>query len=506
MSDDRVIPFSPPPLDPEESIRRQHAEAARLACLTPGEWQLWIEGSAAQLGIPRSVLEASVKAIIAEQEKTKRARKAEEERDRRRSEKAAAAKKKEKQRAFKILDSLPEAEQEKRLEEIAKRLDEDPATVREEFETSSPQPVDSKPELWPEAVETAKLLQDLIDQIKRFIVVHEDGAVAVALWTMLAWIHDAVATHSPVLVVTSAEPDSGKTTLLGVLAQLNPNPLSGAELTGPALFRIVDRHHPTLIIDEADDIFHSKNDLRHIINSSWVRGTKIPRTLPGQSGVHLFDPFCPKIIGLKGMYMPSTTASRAIVIKLWPALPEETMEDFAFIDAAEFVELRRKLLRWSADNAVALADSKPAFPPGFRNRLAANWRLLLAIADHAGGPWSQRSRQAAITLSRKPAVASEGLRLLAALREIFINRDTITSAEIVQQLTADSSSEWCAYRGRGRITQWQLAALLSAYEIHSVVLHPTKRSDLSRAGYRASQFADAFARFLTPNTQTQKVK
>jgi hypothetical protein len=157
---------------------------------------------------------------------------------------------------------------------------------------------------------------------------------------------------------------------------------------------------------------------------------------------------------------------------------------------------------------MALADSKPALPPGFRNRLAANWRLLLAIADQAGGPWPERARQAAIVLSRKPAVASEGLRLLAALREIFINRDAVTSAEIVQQLTADPSSEWCAYRGRGRITQWQVAALLSAYDIHSVVLHPTKRSDLSRGGYRAALFTDVFARFLPldSNTRTQKVK
>jgi hypothetical protein len=253
MPGDRVITFSPSPLDPEESVRRQHVEAARLARLAPGEWQLWIKDSAAQLGISRATLEASVKAIIAEQEKAKRERKAEEEHDRRRAEKAAAAKKKAKQRAFKTLEALPEAEQEKRLEEIAKRLDEDPATVREEFETSSPPPVDSKPELWPEAVETAKLLQELISQIKRFVVVHEDGAVAIALWTMMAWIHDAVATHSPILVITSAEPDSGKTTLLGLLAQLTPHPLSSAELTGPSLYRIVDRDHPTLIIDEADD-------------------------------------------------------------------------------------------------------------------------------------------------------------------------------------------------------------------------------------------------------------
>ena len=148
----------------------------------------------------------------------------------------------------------------------------------------------------------------------------------------MAWIHDAVAVHSPLLVITSAEPDSGKTTLLGLLARLTPRPVSGAELTGPSLFRIVDRDHATLIIDEADDIFHRKSDLRHIINASWTRGTKIPRTVQGVT--HWFDPFSPKVVGLKGMNVPGPTASRSIVVKLWPRLPEEeTIEDFTFTDA-----------------------------------------------------------------------------------------------------------------------------------------------------------------------------
>ena len=63
--------------------------------------------------------------------------------------------------------------------------------------------------------------------------------------------------------------------------------------------------------------------------------------------------------------MPGTTASRFITIKMLPRLPEETIEDFPFVDGPEFVEIRRKLARWAADNAVALGDAKPEQPPGF---------------------------------------------------------------------------------------------------------------------------------------------
>src|SRR5262245_51540858 len=163
----------------------------------------------------------------------------------------------------------------------------------------------------------------------------------------------------------------------------------------------------------------------------------------------------------------------------------------------KFIELRRKLLRWSVDNAVALGDAKPEQPSGFHNRLAANWRLLFAIADHAGGVWPERARQAATKVAQQNAEPSQGRRLLAALCEIFANRDEVPSAEIVQLLAADPTAEWCEFgRTRSPITQRQLALLLKEYEIFPRIIHPTKRSNLSLHGYRRSDFADAFARFL----------
>ena len=88
-----------------------------------------------------------------------------------------------KQQEFKVLAELPEREQEARLEGLAKRLDEDPAAVREEFALSTSSPDPESVELWPEAVETAALLAELIQQLRRFIVFrHDTDATAVALW------------------------------------------------------------------------------------------------------------------------------------------------------------------------------------------------------------------------------------------------------------------------------------------------------------------------------------
>ena len=70
------------------------------------------------------------------------------------------------------------------------------------------------------------------------------------------------------------------------------------------------------------------------------------------------------------------------------------------------------------------------------------------------------------------------------------NRTQMTSEQVVQELLADPDSQWHEYRGRGPITKNRVAALLKDFEIRPAVVHPTKRADLSRHGYRAAQFEE----------------
>ena len=281
-----------------------------------------------------------------------------------------------------------------------------------------------------------------------------------------------------------------------------PKPFVSVEPTGPSVYRTVDREHPTLIIDEADDLFYRKSDLRAIVNAGWSRGTRIPRQ------GRWYDPFCPKILGILGKTkLPRTIASRSIILKMWPKKPDEKAEDFAYADDPEFSTIRRKLARWAADNVHIIKDLKPPQPPDFNNRLNANWKLLLQIAQHAGGGWPEQACRSAVYLSRAPYEPSVGVQLLVALRAMFTkNRTEITSEQVVQGLVADPDSPWHEYCCRGPITKNQVAALLRDYDIRPVVVHPTKRADFSRHGYRAAQFEDAFARFLShePNIRTLK--
>ena len=69
------------------------------------------------------------------------------------------------------------------------------------------------------------------------------------------------------------------------------------------------------------------------------------------------------------------------------------------VDDPEFSTIRRKLARWAVDNLSIIKDLKPPQPPGFNNRLSANWKLPLQIAQHAGGGWPEQARRCDLPLS-----------------------------------------------------------------------------------------------------------
>src|SRR5262249_20291062 len=71
-------------------------------------------------------------------------------------------------------------------------------------------------EPWPEPVEGDSLLRDLIRRLKRHVIMADEYALTAALFVVLGWVHDDVATHSPILNINSAEPESGKSTTLGL--------------------------------------------------------------------------------------------------------------------------------------------------------------------------------------------------------------------------------------------------------------------------------------------------
>ena len=137
---------------------------------------------------------------------------------------------------------------------------------------------------------------------------------------------------------------------------------------------------------------------------------------------------------MKGRKLLDTTLSRCIDIELKRKRASESVEHFRSVDDAGLEELRQQALRCSIDNAESLKGAEPEMPTGFDNRLGDNYRLLVAIADLAGGEWPERARQAAQRISGTADTTSAGTRLLAAIRAAFdqtVGGD-ISSAERVK--------------------------------------------------------------------------
>jgi hypothetical protein len=235
--DEKIVDF--PKAAPEEQAQRLQIEVERLARLPPVEWLFYLstDGFAEKHGVERATLKGMIEASIKANEKKAREDKAEDQqrerrvekeqtkarreqreqkREQARADKEAERKRKERVKEFKAIAQLPRLVHEARLAELAKRLDEELEFLRDEFEAFIGPEEDAGLEPWDEPVETRELLIELMAQLRRYVVLHDEVAVAIVLWVMFAWVHE-IAMHSPLLIITSAEPDSGKTTALGVI-------------------------------------------------------------------------------------------------------------------------------------------------------------------------------------------------------------------------------------------------------------------------------------------------
>jgi putative DNA primase/helicase len=249
-----------------------------------------------------------------------------------------------------------------------------------------------EPKPWPAPVDGTELLHDLVAAIRRHVVMPEHCAIATALWIVHTHLLDGL--HiSPRLAITSPEKQCGKTTLIDVLTPLVWRPLSIANTTASPIFRAIEVQRPTLLMDEADTFLSENEELRGILNSGHRRCGSVLRTVGDDFEPRQFSTYSACAIALIGR-LPGTLADRSIAIELQRRLNSESIEPFRSDRTERLDGLASKAARWAADNLDRLREADPAMPPGVFNRVADNWRGLLAIADIAGGEWPQRARLA----------------------------------------------------------------------------------------------------------------
>jgi hypothetical protein len=345
--------------------------------------------------------------------------------------------------------------------------------------------------------EAGTLLDDVRAFMRRFVVMSDAQADAVALWT--AHTHAvAAAETTPYLAVTSAVKRSGKTRLREVLGLLVREPLAASNISDAALFRAIDKLTPTLLLDEADAIFKAREreDLRGMLNAGYRRGAVAYRIGgAAKSTLEHFPVFCAKAFFRIGDFLPDTLSDRALHIRLERRLREETVERFRERDATPEGEiLRDRLADWLEPQVDELHSARPDLPTELDDRAQDSWEALFAIADLAGGDWPERARSAALTLSTGEEREDDSLtaELLRDLRTIFETNQHIKTGDLLALLHAIDESPWADYFGKP-LSAHGLSRLLKPYRIKTQAVWI---DGSTVRGYKADQFADAFARVL----------
>jgi hypothetical protein len=299
-------------------------------------------------------------------------------------------------------------------------------------------------------------LADALDSvqgfIRRFIVMNDAQAIAVALWVFHTHVLDA-ADYTPYIYVTSAERESGKSRLKEAVELLVLNPIPTSNVSPAALFRLArpeDGPPATFLVDEVDEIFSPKSErseLRGLLNAGFHRGDHAIRMVgEGKNQFpQRFPVFCAKLLaGKNSAALGDTLESRCIRIELKRKTREEEVDRFrrreVEQEAIYIAEALRSLGSFYVDR---LALARPLLPEELSDRQQDVWEPLLAIAELAGETCSVRARAAAVGLSTG-AVSEEslGIRLLADIREVFDGFERVSTVRLIELLCLIEEAPW----------------------------------------------------------------
>lgn len=241
----------------------------------------------------------------------------------------------------------------------------------------------------------AEVLETVRTWLGTYISVADDLDLdLLALWA--AHTHVAMETYTtPRLVLDSAMPGSGKTTVLEHLQRLCVRPIQAASISSPALLaRMLDREMRTILIDEVDRSLDPKKpgveDLIAILNSGYKRGATRPVLVPGRGGewdVAEMTTYSPVAMAGNAPALPDDTRSRCIRVLLMPDL-------YGTVESSDWEEIEPTAVEIGESLAAALdrfrddvRTIRPPLPAGCVGRMKEKWHPLARVAAVAGGRW-----------------------------------------------------------------------------------------------------------------------
>ena len=235
---------------------------------------------------------------------------------------------------------------------------------------------------------TADLIERIAKRIDAHVFLDPKHRVPM-LYTLASWVMMTYAFRSldavPYLYL-GGPANSGKTTLMDVLASLSWRPLRSSSMRGPTLFRSMDQKGGTLFLDEAEQLRGQGPEsemLAQILQAGYKKGGRASRCEGDRHRVVTFDVFGPKVLGcIRGL--PPALASRCIEIRMSRA-PKGEKRAANQLDCSESVhrDLLDDLHIWALGHAHR-AVTQELGVLSIANRDAELWYPLLSIVKHSG--------------------------------------------------------------------------------------------------------------------------
>lgn len=369
-------------------------------------------------------------------------------------------------------------------------------------------PPDDKPPSDAASTDGADLLDRILTFIKRFVALPSDHAgIALVLWAGHTHLMDVLET-TPRLAFLSAQPGSGKTLAMRLVALMCPRALEVANSTTSSLIRALDdpAGKPTYFIDEIDAKYGPKakgdEELRSLINAGHEIDGHILRNEQENNEWRPVKKNAFAAIAMAGIgnILPDTILTRSIVVKMRKRLPGEKVESYKRRDHKHIgIALGDELATWADQVRDAAALIRPLLPDGIADRDADVWEPLIAVAELAGGRWPTLARHAAMEAVRSAKVDNKpslDIRLLGDIRTCIGHKIGIPTVDLLNVLLADEEGPWGDLGYHRKLNARILAEMLDEYGIKSKPYRFSGPDKTMLRGYMRDDFEEAWARYL----------
>jgi putative DNA primase/helicase len=340
---------------------------------------------------------------------------------------------------------------------------------------------------WHEPVSGDRIATTLAAAIKTYVVLSDEAADAIAMWTLHSWAVNAFV-MSPRLAIVSPTKGCGKTTVLRVLNYIARRPKRTGSISPAALFRVIEKFQPTILLDETEKYIENGSDNHALLNEGHCKGGTVTRVIGDSLELREFSIYGAVAYARNGR-LPDDLEQRSIVIEMQRRRATENLARLRDDRAESLKQIAQMCSRWAADNAGLLPDQDPDME--MINRNADNWRPLFAIADLCGEDWPQRIRQAAAALGPRES-ETYGTMLLADIRGVFDEKQTdrMASGDMADALASIEGRPWAEWKASKNaspkpLSKNQLAGLLKPFHIISDSVRIGERTP---KGYYRSQF------------------